>query len=261
MRRIFFTRARNNCCLCKWRMRFGLKADRPFIAEFSTSDIMTMIDVRPSRSKPLYCLRNRSNYGATLVCLKCRLPISLAALFSLLLTCAVNSFAAQVTLEWEANSEAQVGGYMLYYGQTSGNYAKVVDVGNQTNYVVSDLNPGETYYFAVTAYDPSKQNESSFSPEVRASIPLPVPAPMARFKVALVNNRKTLTVVFTDISKGKINRWNWNFGDGATSTSRYPSHRYTAPGTYTASLTVTGPGGSNTFTNTFQLIWHKGQKT
>ncbi|MBM4261096.1 MAG: PKD domain-containing protein [Deltaproteobacteria bacterium] len=242
-------------------MRFGLKADRPFIAEFSTSDIMTMIDVRPSRSKPLYCLRNRSNYGATLVCLKCRLPISLAALFSLLLTCAVNSFAAQVTLEWEANSEAQVGGYMLYYGQTSGNYAKVVDVGNQTNYVVSDLNPGETYYFAVTAYDPSKQNESSFSPEVRASIPLPVPAPMARFKVALVNNRKTLTVVFTDISKGKINRWNWNFGDGATSTSRYPSHRYTAPGTYTASLTVTGPGGSNTFTNTFQLIWHKGQKT
>src|SRR5690606_38844159 len=32
--------------------------------------------------------------------------------------------------------------------------------------------------------------------------------------------------------------YEWEFGDGATSTSPHPSHTYTAPGTYTARLTL-----------------------
>lgn len=34
---------------------------------------------------------------------------------------------------------------------------------------------------------------------------------------------------------GNITQWNWNFGDGSTSTQQNPSHQY-APGTYTATL-------------------------
>jgi len=55
-----------------------------------------------------------------------------------------------------------------------------------------------------------------------------------------------LTVTFTDQSLGNVTSWSWNFGDGSTSTMQNPSHTYTDPGTYTVSLTVTGPGGSDT---------------
>ena len=57
-----------------------------------------------------------------------------------------------------------------------------------------------------------------------------------------------LTVTFTDLSLGNVTSWSWDFGDGSTSTMQNPSHTYTDPGTYTVSLTVTGPGGSDTNT-------------
>ncbi len=53
-----------------------------------------------------------------------------------------------------------------------------------------------------------------------------------------------LSVAFTDASTGTIASWIWDFGDGDSSTAQHPSHTYTTPGTYTVSLTVTGPGGS-----------------
>ena len=33
-------------------------------------------------------------------------------------------------------------------------------------------------------------------------------------------------------------RWNWDFGDGNTSTERYPTHTYAAPGTYTVRFSL-----------------------
>jgi hypothetical protein len=54
-----------------------------------------------------------------------------------------------------------------------------------------------------------------------------------------------LTVHFTDTSKGIINDWLWNFGDGSTGTTQNPNHTYNNPGTYDVSLTVTGPEGSD----------------
>ena len=49
---------------------------------------------------------------------------------------------------------------------------------------------------------------------------------------------------FLDMSTGKdeagtIESWLWDFGDGAISTRRNPSHLYSAPGRYDVSLTVT----------------------
>ncbi len=55
-----------------------------------------------------------------------------------------------------------------------------------------------------------------------------------------------LTVQFTDRSTGKINSWQWNFGDGETSTLTNPTHTYSTPGSYTVGLTATGPAGSST---------------
>lgn len=61
-----------------------------------------------------------------------------------------------------------VAGYKVYYGTSSGNYAKSVNTGTATTYTVSGLSSG-TYYFNVTDYDTSG-NESSFANEVSATI-------------------------------------------------------------------------------------------
>jgi PKD repeat protein len=52
-------------------------------------------------------------------------------------------------------------------------------------------------------------------------------------------------IQFDDNSTGGVNSWNWNFGDGATSTDANPSHQYTNSGTYTVSLTVGNNNGTN----------------
>ena len=55
-----------------------------------------------------------------------------------------------------------------------------------------------------------------------------------------------LTVNFTNQSTGSFTSWEWNFGDGSASTEQNPSHTYSKSGTFTVSLTVSGPGGSDT---------------
>ena len=57
-----------------------------------------------------------------------------------------------------------------------------------------------------------------------------------------------LTVSFTDTSIGTIDSYTWDFGDGATSTLRNPSHTYLQAGNFTVSLSVTGPWGTDTET-------------
>ncbi len=85
------------------------------------------------------------------------------------LWCGLILFPASVqsaeTLKWDANTETDLAGYILYQGITEGSYETPIDVGNVTSYTVSDLEPGMTYYFAVTAYD-TGGNESGPSNEV-----------------------------------------------------------------------------------------------
>lgn len=46
-------------------------------------------------------------------------------------------------------------------------------------------------------------------------------------------------VQFSGQSTGTITSWNWEFGDGGTSSSQNPSHTYQKGGTYNVRLTVT----------------------
>jgi uncharacterized repeat protein (TIGR01451 family) len=71
-------------------------------------------------------------------------------------------------------------------------------------------------------------------------------APVADFIGSPTSGTRPLQVQFTDQSIGSITSWYWQFGDGATSTQQNPAHTYTTTGTYTVSLKVTGPGGSDT---------------
>ncbi len=52
-----------------------------------------------------------------------------------------------------------------------------------------------------------------------------------------------LNVAFTDMTTGPVERWRWDFGEGAIVESRNATHTYTAPGVYTVRLTVLGLSG------------------
>ena len=70
-------------------------------------------------------------------------------------------------------------------------------------------------------------------------------APVAQFTASATSGVAPLMVTFTDQSTGSPTAWSWDLGDGTTSTQQSPSHTYAAAGTYTVSLTVTAPGGSD----------------
>jgi hypothetical protein len=80
--------------------------------------------------------------------------------------------AADVSLEWDPNGESDLAGYKVYFGTASGVYGAPITVaGTSPNptYTVTGLLPGNTYYFAVTAYNTSGL-ESGYSNEVYTTI-------------------------------------------------------------------------------------------
>ncbi|HEX6883920.1 MAG TPA: cytochrome c peroxidase [Planctomycetota bacterium] len=56
-----------------------------------------------------------------------------------------------------------------------------------------------------------------------------------------------LLVQFLDRSTGTVTAWSWDFGDGARSSEPNPTHLYLF-GNFDVTLTVSGPGGSSSFT-------------
>ncbi|MDD1670980.1 MAG: PKD domain-containing protein [Methanomicrobiales archaeon] len=72
--------------------------------------------------------------------------------------------------------------------------------------------------------------------------------PTARFLAFPTQGTAPLSVLFADISRGSPVSRLWDFGDGSTSTERYPVHTYMAAGKYTVKLTVTNAAGSDTLT-------------
>jgi PKD repeat protein len=149
-------------------------------------------------------------------------------------------------------------------GQTSGSYNTSFNAGNTTSYTISNLTDGATYYFAARAYDGSG-SQSAPSNEVAVTLPAipPTPTPppptvsyviTADFTVKNTTGRAPLAVAFTSTSTGTIASYSWNFGDGTTSTARGPSHTYAAAGTYSVSLQVIAPDGSQAGTTKPNLI-------
>ncbi|MBU0984006.1 MAG: PKD domain-containing protein [candidate division Zixibacteria bacterium] len=80
-----------------------------------------------------------------------------------------------------------------------------------------------------------------------------LPRPIVTFCAEPREGCDSLTVAFTDLSVGYISEWTWDFGDPASgsdniSHDEYATHFYSAPGSYTVTLTVTGPGGTSSRT-------------
>ena len=61
-------------------------------------------------------------------------------------------------------------------------------------------------------------------------------------------------VVFKDLSVGKISSWQWDFGDGETSTEQNPIHAYKNPGHYVVVLNVEGPAGTSRMAKVWDVV-------
>ncbi len=94
---------------------------------------------------------------------------------------AAPAFANSVTLSWDANTEADLAGYKVYYGTASRTYGAPITIGKVTTHTLSGL-PSGMVYFAVTAYNTAGL-ESGFSNEVSKSFGS-TPAPLVISNVA-----------------------------------------------------------------------------
>jgi hypothetical protein len=82
----------------------------------------------------------------------------LAALLSLLTPArAGDPIFRTLSFAWDASPSGDVVGYRIHIGTRSGQYSRVVDVGNLTRADVPNLVDGTTYYFTITAYSASGQ--------------------------------------------------------------------------------------------------------
>jgi PKD repeat protein len=80
--------------------------------------------------------------------------------------------------------------------------------------------------------------------------------PVAAFSATPTNGPAPMTVTFTDGSAGAITSRSWQFGDGFVTNTPQPTvvHQYTAPGTNTVQLIVSGPSGASTYAQTNMVV-------
>ena len=86
-----------------------------------------------------------------------------------------------------------------------------------------------------------------------SSIPAQSVLPVPNFSASATSSYVPLSVQFTDSSQNAAG-WNWNFGDGATSTDQNPIHIYSAAGTYTVRLTASNRNNVASKTATITVL-------
>ncbi|MFK7772245.1 MAG: S8 family serine peptidase [Saprospiraceae bacterium] len=95
---------------------------------------------------------------------------------------------------------------------------------------------------SLTTTNPVGSSSSSLTFDVQ-------PLPQADYTFSLADNTSTFSNSSTDGDS-----YNWNFGDGMTSTEENPIHVYNAIGSYTVTLTITNDCGTSVSTQTVDVL-------
>jgi PKD repeat protein/pimeloyl-ACP methyl ester carboxylesterase len=158
------------------------------------------------------------------------------------------SFPSQGTcgLAWEALTNANVAGYRIYTRRVDESLftvlATVTNSPFNTGHPWATSASGTNYFYAVVAVS-TNGAQSPYATTVMNYVPT-----LANFSADVVSGTPPLTVAFADHSTGGITNWSWDFnGDGnPDSTEQNPVVSFAQPGTYTVTLTVSGPYGQDT---------------
>ena len=96
---------------------------------------------------------------------------TLAAALALLLVFCWRTQAAQtLSVVWNPSPDKNVAGYMVYYGESSGDYTGQKNAGTNTSITISGLREGQTNYIIVKAYN-AHEVESPPSNEISYIVP------------------------------------------------------------------------------------------
>lgn len=123
----------------------------------------------------------------------------------------------------------------------------------------SSQNPSKRYSFAgnysvsLTVWS-SAGSTSTITHVVTVSTATPaVPPVSSAFDFTPATSVVGGSVSFTDRSTGSPTSWQWNFGDGATSSAQNPTHIYGFQGTYAVTLTVANATSSSAMSHTITI--------
>ncbi len=178
---------------------------------------------------------NTKTYFPRIIRSMVRTASLIAVLASLLVLLPIIVQAASVGLAWDANTESDLAGYKIFYGTAVRSYSHSIDVGNATEYTLTDLEEGVTYYMAATAYD-DQDNESDYSSELVYTPPVSNHNPATPTvpdgpSSGYTQTNYTLTTSATDPDGDTLQiRYDW--GDGSLSNwgASSQSHAWTAAG-------------------------------
>jgi PKD repeat protein len=119
----------------------------------------------------------------------------------------------------------------LYTFNEPGSYSILLNVSQASGDAVSTTH--EDYITVVTPLIPLPLNATALIPKFTGT-PTSGPAP--------------LTVQFNDTSTGPHDQWEWDFGDGNTSSDQNPLYTFNEPGSYSILLNVSQAGGDTVST-------------
>lgn len=149
-------------------------------------------------------------------------------------------------LVWDASPDPSATGYNIF--ARPDDQPKYALLGSTTATTIDTAHPwnaggsGQAWqYFVVAAAADGK--ESFFTETIENRHPL-----IARFAADVITGLEPLTVTFADQSSGEVSAWAWDFDSDGTidSTAQNPTHLYDTHGSYTITLTVGGPEGTDT---------------
>ena len=142
----------------------------------------------------------------------------------------------------------------IYEVTTSGSLLQIIDTSAANPlvqagiaYAPDSANTGVMNYYIADRRVDNNSNSSENDGKIY-EMTIGAVAPTADFVADVVNGAAPLAVTLTNQSTGSPTTWNWDFGDGNTSTEQNPSHVYNNPGTYTVSLMVSNAQGSDSET-------------
>jgi len=119
----------------------------------------------------------------------------------------------------------------------------------------ASITNGQSFYLRwADANDPSADNAMAVDNfAISFTLSNPPPPVVAGFTGSPTSGVAALSVAFTNLSSGATN-YSWDFGDGNGSADTNQSNTYSNAGTYTVTLTATGPGGTDTLVRTNYVV-------